>query len=142
MKPLLRIKSYVLTNINVIHKHAFGVTETSIVCFWNYAQQLTHQRIDADTVKWLSQEILLKVWSKGSKDHFHIHFLITESMISFVDIQNDPLHKQKFKKKLEQKTENNSFHSVSFVCLWYLVSVAYSLFSVKRSCSATCVLVF
>lgn len=82
---------HMLTSIKGFHYHSCGVAETSIVWFWSDTQQLAHQWIDADTVKRLSQEILPQVWTEGSKDHFHIYFVITKSMISFVDIQNDPL---------------------------------------------------
>lgn len=44
-----------------------------------------------DAVKWLRQEVLFKVRSKGPENGLHVHLTVMVAMIAFVDVDNESL---------------------------------------------------
>lgn len=44
-----------------------------------------------DAIKWLRQEVLFEVRSKGPEDGLHVHLTIMVAMIAFVDVDNESL---------------------------------------------------
>ena len=50
------------------------------------SQELTHEGVDVDAVKGLSQVILLEIRPESSEYGLHIHVDIIKTMISFVEI--------------------------------------------------------
>lgn len=69
-----------------VHKHFLGDCQGAIVGFRRNPQELTHEWIDVDAVKRLSQVILLEIWPKSSEYGLHVWEVIVKAMISFVEI--------------------------------------------------------
>lgn len=70
---------------------ALGHAQRSVVRCRLDLQQFAHQRVNVDTVKWLRQEVLFKVWSKGPEDGLHVHLSVVVAVIPFVDVDNKSL---------------------------------------------------
>lgn len=49
-------------------------------------QELTHEWVDVDAVKRLSEVILLEIWPKSSEYGLHVHVDIVKAVVSFVEI--------------------------------------------------------
>lgn len=49
-------------------------------------QELTHEWVDMDAVKRLSQVILLEIWPESSEYGPHVFQIIIKAMVSFVEV--------------------------------------------------------
>lgn len=77
--------------------HAQG---TVVWCCFNF-QQSAHQRINVDAVKGLRCEVLFEVRPKSPENGLHVHLLIAEAMITFVDVDDESLMGQ-----MQEKTDD------------------------------------
>lgn len=69
-----------------VPKHFLGDCQGVIVGFGGNPQELTHEQVDVDAVKRLSQVIFLEIWAESSDYGLCVHVDIIKAMISFVKI--------------------------------------------------------
>lgn len=69
-----------------VHKHFLGDCQGVGVGFGGNLQELTHEWVDVDAVKRLSQVIFLEIWAESSDYGLRVHVDIIKAMISFVEI--------------------------------------------------------
>ena len=69
-----------------VYQHFLGNCQGAIVGLRGNSQELTHEGVDVDAVKGLSQVILLEIRPESSEYGLHIHVDIIKTMISFVEI--------------------------------------------------------
>lgn len=65
--------------------------------FGGNPQELTHEWVDMDAVKRLSQVILFEIWPESSEYGLHVLEIIIKAMVSFVEVNYKSLKNNKKK---------------------------------------------
>lgn len=56
-------------------------------------QQFAHQGVDVDAVERLRQEVPLETGSERAEDGLHVHVVVVEAVVTFVDVDDESLQR-------------------------------------------------